>query len=134
MIFFHWDSYFETGHETIDTQHKDFFSHLEKLQKAIHLGDDENFKNLSEGFLTHLNSHFTFENDLMKRHNYPGYFSHKSEHDRFYDKIKRHIRELDKNGEEEIESFFEVSYRWFKNHLEINDRKLVKFLRDNNIN
>ncbi len=134
MIFFQWDTYFETGNDTIDSQHKDFFSIIDKLQNAIHSENTDHINNLSEEFIAHLNGHFTYENDLMKKLNYPGYFSHKAEHDRFFEKVKRNLKDLDKKPIDEIDSFFEVSYRWFKNHLEINDRKLVKFLKDNNIN
>ncbi len=131
MIFFYWDSYYDTGYSLMDTQHKDYIAIVEDLQKSVYSQDQDFFEKQSALFITHLSEHFTTENNLMIKYSYPGYFSHKAEHDRFFDKIKKNLTDLNKKSTNEINNFFEVTYRWFKNHLEINDRKLAKFLIEN---
>ena len=133
MIFLYWDKYFETGCQIIDNQHSEFIQISERLQKSIYSQDQSSFENSSAEFLAHLENHFNTENELMTANHYPGLFSHKAEHSRFYEKVKKDIAGLNKKSTNDINLFFEVSYRWFKNHLEINDRKLAHFLKDNNI-
>jgi len=134
MIFFYWDKYFVTGFEEMDKQHQEFIILIDKLQNSVYAQDLESFKKYSAEYIGHLEDHFNFENELMKSENYPGYFSHKAEHDRFFDKMKKGIFELNNRSTNELNAFFEVAYRWFKNHLEINDRKLAKFIKDKNKN
>jgi hemerythrin len=133
MIFLYWDKYFETGYELIDKQHNEYIGIAEKLQNSVYSQDQALFEKLSEELVEHLDNHFKTENELMVKHNYSGYFSHKAEHDRFLDKVKKNLTGLNKKHTNDINDFFEVLYRWFKNHLEINDRKLSQFLRDNNL-
>lgn len=133
MIFFYWDKSFETGYELIDKQHKEFIGIAEKLQNSVYAQDQVLFEKLSEEMITHLNNHFKDENDLMVKYNYPGYFSHKAEHGRFLDKVKRNLAGLNKKHTNDINSFFENIDKWFKNHLEINDRNMAKFLKDINL-
>jgi hemerythrin len=133
MIFFYWDKSFETGYELIDKQHREFIGLAEKLQSSVYAQDQILFEKLSQEIISHLNNHFKDENDLMTKYNYPGYFSHKAEHGRFLDKIERNLVGLNKKHTNEINSFFENIDKWFKNHLEINDRNLAKFLKDINL-
>lgn len=132
MIFFHWDKYYETGFEEMDKQHAEFILLVEKLQNSVYSQNSDLFQEHTADFIAHLENHFTFENDLMKNEKYPGIFSHRAEHERFLDKMKKSITDLNKKSTNEINAFFEVGYRWFKNHLEINDRKLAKFIKDKN--
>ena len=133
MIFFYWDKFFETGFDAIDRQHREFISLAEKLQDSIYSQNTKLFEKYSSEIQSHLENHFETENNLMTKHSFPGYFSHKAEHDRFYDKVKNNLIELNKKPTNDINLFFEMMYKWFKNHLDINDRKLTKFLIDNNL-
>lgn len=133
MIFFNWENNYETGFELIDKQHKDYIIIVDQLQNSIVSHNKELFNKYSVEFLTHIHDHFVTENDLMIKHNYHGYFSHKAEHDRFYEKTKNNLANLYDKSTIEINLFFEVTYRWFRNHLDINDRKLARFLIDNNL-
>ncbi len=133
MIFFNWENSYETGYELIDKQHKTYIEIVDQLQNAIVLKNKELFDKYSADFLFHIQEHFVTENNLMQKHNYFSYFSHKSEHDRFYEKTKTNLKDLFTKPIVEINLFFEVTYRWFRNHLDINDRKLARFLIDNNL-
>lgn len=134
MIFFVWDDSFNTGFGPIDNQHKEYIQVIDNLQKSITSQNQALFEKYSAEFIKHLEEHFSTENGLMTKHKYQGYFSHKAEHDRFLDKIKRNLPGLNNQSSIEIDLFFEIAYRWLKNHLDINDRKLTRFLIDNNLN
>ena len=80
-----------------------------------------------------LGNHFENEERLMKENQFPGYFSHKLEHDRFYKQI---LTTIDRSGREEgVLGSKELQgiRRWFFNHIEINDSKCGQFLSDKGI-
>ncbi len=114
--------------ETIDKQH-------EKIAKTINDIYDSQIKQNSKAvqdllakLLEELEIHFETEEKLMKGNRFPGYFSHKLEHDRFYNNIL-HTAEQIKLGTENLdEEKFNGIKRWFFNHIEINDKKCGKFL------
>jgi hemerythrin len=66
----------------------------------------------------------------MKENNFPGYYSHKLEHDRFYKQISDTAGSFINN--EELLGMDELSgiRRWFFNHIEIKDRICGQFLKD----
>ena len=64
----------------------------------------------------------------MKKYKFHGYISHKLEHDRFIKNFAEFIIKLE-NDEKEFDTEFLNSFRnWFLNHLELNDKKLGKFM------
>ncbi|MFA7229451.1 MAG: hemerythrin domain-containing protein, partial [Melioribacteraceae bacterium] len=78
-------------------------------------------------------THFRNEEKLMKENTFPGYYTHKLEHDRFYlqltDLTNGFIEGARPFGTEQLTSI----KQWFFNHIEINDRKCGNFLRDKGI-
>lgn len=77
-----------------------------------------------------LEGHFENEEIMMKENRFPGYFSHKLEHDRFYRQMLKTIERFDKDKESFGMNELQGLRRWFFNHIEINDRKCGQFLTD----
>ena len=68
----------------------------------------------------------------MKKTNYLGFYSHKMEHERFLNKFFINFNSEKLNTRELINEYFLLMFKWFINHLEINDRKLASHLRSTN--
>jgi len=77
-----------------------------------------------------LEGHFENEERMMKENQFPGYFSHKLEHDRFYKQMLKTIERYDKDKESFGMNELIGIRRWFFNHIDINDRKCGQFLTD----
>jgi len=77
--------------------------------------------------------HFANEEKLMTKNKFPGYYSHKLEHDRFYNQISTKVREYERDdtpiGIDDLKGI----RHWFFNHIEIKDKKLCAFLTEKGI-
>lgn len=134
MSFIDWTNQDSVKVDTIDKQHQDLADLFNSLYEHASGLDEKNILSDFDKIIEHLELHFTTEENLMKQHHYPGYISHKLEHDRFYnqvlrtaDRIKRHDMSF---GLEDMKSM----KRWFFNHLDINDKKCGQFLSEKGIN
>ncbi|PKL83449.1 MAG: hypothetical protein CVV24_04880 [Ignavibacteriae bacterium HGW-Ignavibacteriae-3] len=119
---------------SMDNEHHQIVLIINSLHNSV-LNFDETLrlkemKNLIET----LENHFGNEEFLMKEYKFPGYISHKLEHDRFYTQTFKNTlkRPVDRPafGIEELESI----RRWFYNHIEIKDRKCAMFLIEKGLN
>ena len=118
----------------IDEQHQKITEIVNLLYRSIvELDKKTSVKHLIE-LLEILENHFGTEESLMKENKFPGYISHKLEHDRFYRQV---LTATDgyKNGKDNfgIEQLKGIK-RWFFNHIEINDRKCGEYLAAKGIN
>lgn len=84
-----WQPEFALGEETIDAQHKQLFNLLDKLYAAISSGERKEFLQMTFLFLAdYAREHFAYEEELMKKFNYPDIETHITEHQRFRDDLK----------------------------------------------
>jgi len=130
-----WRESLATGHETIDSQHKELFKRFNNLLNACKegRGQDEVCRLLS--FLgDYVRSHFAAEEELQVRHNYGGYDTHKKEHERFIadlHKLADQIRQEGSSLSVVIETN-QVMVNWLLKHISGTDRELASFLRSAN--
>ncbi len=118
---------------SIDYQHKKFVEILNKLFYSFNEKDKEKIITYLDELIEHLEIHFENEENLMKMYNYPGYISHKLEHDRIYKKILS-TAEKNKSGELDLSvDDLNSLKRWFYNHLDLNDKKCGEYLAEKGI-
>ncbi|MCL2271698.1 MAG: bacteriohemerythrin [Treponema sp.] len=126
-----WNSVLETGHEKIDKQHKQLFIALNDIAKAFKegTGSQELFKTL--GFLTDYTvMHFTTEEDLMEKYDYPGYKAHKQCHEDFKVTVAELTEQLYEKGpcEDLIVNVTAVIGDWLISHIRVDDIKMASFV------
>ena len=119
--------------ESIDTQHRkmiDIINHLHSLVETKNQSEiNETFEELDE----YLKEHFHTEETYMLENKFPGYISHKLEHDRYYTKIMN-FKDAVARGETKLNlEILNSLKKWFYNHLQINDKKLGHFLNEKGI-
>ena len=122
------------GIRIIDEQHSNIADIVNLTYSSVlELNKKESLIHLRE-LLELLESHFETEESLMKEVKFPGYISHKLEHDRFYHQILTTIENYKKGTENfGIEQLKRIR-TWFFNHIEMNDKKCGLFFLDNGIN
>ncbi len=111
----------------IDDQHQHFFNLINKLYIA---STNNNFKestHLFNDLVIFLKLHFSTEEKLMLETKYEGYYSHKLEHDRYLIKLNNLQNNYLNNNIIPSIDFFESIKNWFKNHLEMNDKKMGNY-------
>ncbi len=123
---------FSTGEHVnvvvIDEQHENIADIINDIYNSLQKKDIALLKILLNKFIEQVETHFETEEKLMKEKNFEGYFSHKLEHDRFYNQLVQTVDKFKKSDEaidiEKMASF----KRWFFNHIEIKDKKCGEFL------
>ncbi len=120
----------KVGVASIDNQHKSMVETVNKIYNSLLLSKESSALNYLKKFLELVKAHFQTEEKLMRETNFPGFYSHKLEHDRFYKQIlnytDRFHKEFQPIGKEQLEGI----RKWFFNHLEISDKKCGKFLHE----
>lgn len=115
--------------EQVDIQHKRIADLINQLHKQLGAKFQNQAQLLLNDLQLTLRDHFDTEENLMKEHNYVNFFSHKMEHDRFFNKVKDYYTEV-KAGNNELDlEFLKSARRWFFNHFELNDKKCAAHLR-----
>jgi len=83
-----WESKYETGVEEIDNQHKKLVGMINELYSAIKSGEGKKvLDKILQELASYVDIHFGTEEKYMEEFNYPGYLSHKREHDNFTEKV-----------------------------------------------
>ncbi len=127
-----WRENLATGIEEIDSQHKELFSRIGSLLEACNKGQgrEEVLKTLL--FLDdYVKSHFTAEETLQKRFDYPGYLAHRDQHNRFVRQIDELERQF-KNDGATIALVIQTNRtmtEWLIEHISKVDREFADFVR-----
>lgn len=112
----------------IDSQHKQIAETLNKLHDELGAKFEGESQRLLADLKNILREHFDTEENLMKEYKYVNFFSHKLEHDRFYNKVNDYLIDI-KNEKNKLDlEFLKSARRWFFNHFELNDKKCGDFL------
>ncbi|MDR3115745.1 MAG: hemerythrin family protein [Treponema sp.] len=136
MVAYCWDSTLETGHEIIDTQHKQLFEAINKLLDTcrVRKGSEELTKNLD--FLnTYTIKHFFDEEKIQQKYNYPDYPNHKEYHDTFKARVKDLTHRLIWSGPTEglIKEVHSSIGDWLVSHIKIQDFKLAQYIKSKDV-
>jgi len=88
-----WNKNLETGINIVDSQHKELVENLNKFFDAcMEKRGKEELINMIKFLEKYIVFHFKTEEDIMQRHNFPGYSFHRSKHEEFiksFTEIKR---------------------------------------------
>lgn len=134
MALIDWDARLETGHATIDEQHKSLVEILNRLHLAMKQGRG---KGELEGILVFLKdytlTHFAMEEDLMARHGYKGAAQHKAIHAELVAQVADLVTKF-QSGKAmltlEVMSFLED---WLVKHIQGEDYRFALDLRGKGI-
>ena len=131
-----WSIDLETGIETVDEQHRQYFNLLNHyLAKATeNTSDSEQAFDLLEKFkflYEYAEEHFSSEEAIMKEAGYPGYESHRQAHLYFLEHLEELYARMKTQGFS-MSLGREVNYyiiEWFVEHIRRTDKKLAAFLK-----
>ena len=128
-----WDENFSTGIELVDKQHKELVDLTNHLFKACIAGEDETalvFKDTMSQMVEYVRIHFTAEQELMKRVNYPGYDQHKMQHDQMIRKIILAATDYDSGKKFAPNLFVRTLKDWVFGHIAYYDKSYADYVAD----
>ncbi len=124
MALFEWKDSYSVGIKTIDDQHKMLVANLNELHEAmLNREANEVISGILKGLSDYVGVHFSYEEGLLKRHNYPDFPAHKKLHEEFVAKVEK-FNQDDKEGRlmlsMEVMNFLRD---WLKTHIKGTDAK-----------
>ena len=115
-----WSPRYETGHELIDAEHREFFAKLNTLKQALEAGAGrERIVELINLLQRYVLGHFAREESLMRRTNCPAYEQNRTAHREFERKLEGWLVLLSSNGSP-VSLLLDVhreSFAWIEDHI-----------------
>ena len=129
-----WSNDLQTGNMQIDTEHKELINAINNLLEACNEGKGRAEIERTVNFLSsYTKTHFTHEEVLQKKYNYPDYNNHKKYHQSFIEAIESIREKLLANGPS-IVIVGEVNSKvgnWIINHIKREDVKVAAHISNN---
>ncbi len=134
MAFFEWKDSYSTTIPTIDTQHKKLVEYINQLYETMSAGKSKEVMGpILQNLLDYTITHFSTEEKLLEKYNYPTFTAHKAYHDGFTSKIKSSQEKYLAGSSSVVIELSKYLKEWLANHILQTDMQYVKFLRDNKI-
>ncbi len=132
MSILQWDESISMHIPLIDQQHKGLIDWINKLDEAVR--NNEGASLLDETLQKLINytvEHFTAEEHLMISYDFPGFTSHRQEHDCFVQKLSE-IQGGWHNSEEASAKTLEFLVSWIVCHIKGTDQNYARFILEKN--
>ncbi|MCP5105735.1 MAG: hemerythrin family protein, partial [bacterium] len=134
MALFNWKDEYSVNVKEIDKQHQMLVDSLNELFEAMRSGEaKEIIGGILKGLVDYAGVHFSYEEKLLNRYNYPEYAKHKTEHDAFVEKT---VEFQEKYNQGKLMLSMEVMNflkDWLKNHILGTDKKYSSFFNERGI-
>ncbi|HBO45943.1 MAG TPA: hemerythrin [Planctomycetaceae bacterium] len=121
-----WKAFYSVGNAAIDDQHKRILDIINDLHSAIEDGDEmDTLNSLLGRMVDYTNTHFQFEENLMKECGYP----HLEEHRQLHNELRRKTAGLRSHAEivtgSDLLSFLKT---WWIDHIQEMDQQYSPYL------
>ena len=130
---FTWNYSLATGFEEVDLQHKKLIHIIDDVNAKI-LGSPEEYAVQMSKVIKQLTDytlyHFSEEEKFMKSYDYPGYESHKKEHEAFVKQVKAQIQTLTQANPDSGYNFYRFLGSWLLSHIAKEDQKWAGFIKE----
>ena len=130
-VFIPWEDRFAVGIPLIDDQHKQLIDLANALHDTCRQGKEfvpEGFKKAVGAAVEYVNVHFSTEEKIMAKVNYPGMAEHKTEHQEFIKKVLAEVKNFE-DGAHFVPNRFVVFLRdWTLSHIALMDKKLADYV------
>jgi hemerythrin len=129
--FIQWEERYAVGIAIIDEQHKQLFGLTNALYEFCREGEisaRENFKAVLRTAVDYINFHFTMEERIMERVNYPESAEHKRDHLRFVKKVLEESKLFEEGKSFVPHAFVRFLRDWILTHIAVSDKLVVDYI------
>ena len=128
-VVFRWTELYRVNIAVLDEQHQELFDIVNTLERALRVGEgNAAIDGILDRLMTYVGLHFTAEESLMERHDYPGLSTHRTQHEMFRKKM---VIFLDKHRAAKPGVAVELLLflqGWLKKHVLTTDKQYSAFL------
>ncbi|MCL2243328.1 MAG: bacteriohemerythrin [Treponema sp.] len=128
-----WNNKYNTGINTIDSQHRQLISLTNDLYHACIVKNDElftTFKDAMGKMVEYVNFHFNVEIKLMKAINYPNLAEHKKMHAELIEDIIQAANDFKEGKKYVANKFVHTLVDWICSHIAFYDKQYTLFILD----
>ena len=126
-----WSNNLNIGVKEIDDQHLAFISLVNELLEAMKNGKSKEVKGkILDKLIEYAFYHFTKEERILAKYNYPEIEQHKKEHEAFVDKLMKFQSDLNANKLTLTFEMIKFMNNWWLNHIRISDKKYQPYLEE----
>jgi len=125
-----WSKDLEVNFPKVDDQHRSLVDIVNNLHDAMKLGKGRDEVGKVLHFLAdYTTSHFKAEEELMTRHAYPEFSTHKQIHTELLKQVGDLVKQFD--GGQAVLTLKVMSFlqEWLTKHIKVEDLKMASFLR-----
>ena len=127
-----WKNVYSIGIQVVDEQHK----HLLKLTNDLYRACSEDggdvivdrFKATAQAAVEYVEVHFSTEEKLMERTNYPDMAAHVLEHKNFVHQVLENVRDFENGKHYAPNAFVRFLKDWILEHIALVDKKFGSYL------
>lgn len=126
-----WKNSYSVGIPLVDAQHKELINLTNKLYRSCMKGREhskEVFMGVIRGAVEYVGYHFSTEEKIMERVNYPGFTAHKKEHTDFVREVLRAVDDLNKDTTYNPLAFVHYLKDWILTHIAVSDTAMGQYL------
>jgi hemerythrin len=124
---FVWKDEYSLGQPDIDREHKALFRIAQSLNEAVERQEAQiELAGIFARLVSYTRFHFSNEESLMRRTNYPDTARHIKEHDRLTAKVAALERQFEQGEASVTEETMEFLHRWLKHHILGTDQHVAK--------
>ncbi|MBU1213772.1 MAG: bacteriohemerythrin [Gammaproteobacteria bacterium] len=125
MAYLHWSNDLDTGIEVIDKQHRRIVDLINELNSANESGDTAVINHVLGELVDYTLSHFSFEEELQEKANYPFSKAHKRVHEIFTKRVDE-FQQRAAGGENVAPELLSMLKIWLVNHIKGDDADYVE--------
>ena len=128
-----WEEVYVVGIEQIDHQHKELVSLVNQLFQACLEGNEhvaETFKETMSSMVDYVRFHFTAEQKLLTRINYPNFIEHKKQHDTLVLDILNAAKEYNEGKKFIPNNFVRTLRDWVLSHIAVSDKSYAAYIQE----
>ena len=129
-----WSDAFSVGNKRIDSQHKELVRITNEFYEGVQMGGvmaKVYFMKTIQGAVMYVKTHFSTEEEIMQKVNYPYYEAHKKQHEDFVAEVLRQVKTFEGvDPRFNAEEFARFLRDWVLTHIAGSDKKYIPYLRD----
>ncbi|MDR0562594.1 MAG: bacteriohemerythrin [Spirochaetaceae bacterium] len=129
--FIAWEDRYAIGILMVDEQHKELLNLTNALYEACREGDEAAgaiFKDTIRQTVEYVKKHFSAEEQILERVNYPELLAHKQEHEAFVKKVLEEVKNFESGKSFVPNQFVRFLRDWILAHIAVSDKKYADYI------